>query len=266
MKVLLLAGTTEARQLAELLATHADVEVIASLAGHTSQPTPLPCTVRTGGFGGVDGLADYLTGTGIDALVDASHPFARHMPRHAVAAARQAGIPHLRVLRPAWQPRAGDRWIDAHDLAHAARRVHELDAHRVLLTIGRPDLTAFAHLDRVRFTVRSIEPPAPLPLRQASVIPARGPFTVDDEEALLRNRRIELIVTKNSGGDDAKLTAGRRVGVPVVMIRRPPDSNNHHVATPHAAHAWVRALGTSPSEATTASTIDRVSTDAPRTG
>jgi precorrin-6A/cobalt-precorrin-6A reductase len=241
MKVLVLAGTREARQLVELLAPEPHVDVIASLAGHTSDPVLLPCAVRVGGFGGIDGLRRYLYDQRVDALVDATHPFSARLPRHALAAARRAGVPHLRLCRGPYQRRRGDRWVEVADMAGAAVALHRLDARRVLLTIGRLDLEPFSDMQGVHFVVRSVRRPEHPP-PGGTVVTARGPFTVDAERALLVRHGIDVLVTKDSGGDDAKLQAARAAGLPVVMVRRPPDVDSEIVADAEAAHAWVQSL------------------------
>lgn len=241
MKVLLLAGTAEARRLSHELAARPDTEVVVSLAGLTTQAADHAGTVRVGGFGGVDGLAAFLRDAAFDVVVDATHPFATTMPRNAAAACERSRIARLRVVRPPWVPAAGDRWIDVADLDAAARAVRRSGASRVLLTTGRMELEPFAGLDDVALVLRSIEPPAGLPPASVEVVTGRGPFTVDDELALLRTHRIDLVVSKNSGGDSAKLVAARQLDVPVVMIRRPPGVPGPHAATLDDARAWITA-------------------------
>ncbi|MDY7102109.1 MAG: cobalt-precorrin-6A reductase [Actinomycetota bacterium] len=240
MKVLVLGGTAEARGLADALGARPGTEVVVSLAGHTSAPVDHAGARRVGGFGGVDGLARFLADERIDALVDATHPFAATMAANAAAAVGRCPVPRLRLVRPPWAPVDGDRWIDADDLAGAAAVVRDLGAVRVLLTVGRLELGAFAGIDRVRFVVRSIEPPGPLPF-EADVVLGRGPFTVADELDLLRSRGIDALVTKNSGGDDAKLVAARELGLPVVMVRRPPMVAGESVPDVEAALRWLDA-------------------------
>ena len=242
MKVLLLAGTAEARELAELAQCCSALDVIASLAGHTGEPRRLPCEVRTGGFGGIDGLARYLTDRAIDAVVDATHPFAANMPRHAIAAARAIGTPHTRLVRPPWSPSPGDRWIDAEDMAQAARLVREVGVTRVLLTIGRLDLAPFAGSDGIDFVIRSVEDPGPLPFRPVATIQGRGPFTVADEAQLIADYGVELVVTKNAGGDAAKLAAARSTSIPVVMVRRPPAITERSFDNAPDALDWLTSL------------------------
>jgi precorrin-6A/cobalt-precorrin-6A reductase len=241
--VLVLAGTTEAMALASLLAGRPDVEVTASFAGHTSSPAPLPCAVRTGGFGGVDGLARALREGGYGALVDATHPFAAVMPHNAAAAASQVAVPRVRLLRPPWRPQPGDAWREVDDLAASAQALRAFGARRVLLTVGRLELAAFAPLVGVTFAVRSIEPPDPLPFDPAAttVIRDRGPFGLDDEIALMRRHGIDTLVTKNSGAEAtaAKLAAARIVGVRVVMVRRPSPPRGPLVESPEAAERWL---------------------------
>ena len=241
--VLLLAGTAEAAELATRLHQR-DVRVTASFAGRTRGTRELPCAVRVGGFGGVDGLVAALRDGGFDLLVDATHPFAARMPGNAAAAAERAGVPRLRVLRPPWRVGPGDRWDEVDDLEAAARRLGEVGARRVLLTVGRYDLGAFADLpggEGIRFVVRSIEVPEPLPLAGATVITARGPFTVAGEARLLAEHGIDTLVTKNSGADatGAKLAAARDAGVRVVMVRRPEPPPGPQVGTVDEAVSWV---------------------------
>ncbi len=222
-RLLLLGGTREAVELAQALADHPGLRVITSLAGRTRNPAPLPGEVRTGGFGGAAGLARYLEGQAIDLLVDATHPFAATMAENAAAACEAVNVPRLKLSRPAWRPAAGDTWIEVASAAAAAAALPGL-ATRVFLTTGRQELTAFESLSEIWFLVRVIEPPEqPLPLARHEVVLGRGPFGEADEAALLRARRIDAPVTKNSGGvlTYAKLAAARKLGLPVVMIGRP---------------------------------------------
>jgi precorrin-6A/cobalt-precorrin-6A reductase len=241
MKVLLLAGTTEARELAEI-ATCASVEMVASLAGHTRDQRVFPCAVRVGGFGGVDGLVSYLREHAIDAVVDATHPFSTHMPQHALDAACKTGIAHARLVRPPWTPTNEDIWVEADDLADAARTVGRLGRSPVLLTIGRHELASFAGLEPVAFVVRTVEDPQPLPFRPLAVVRARGPFNRDDEATLLSTHDVQLLVTKNAGGDDAKLVAARAAKVPVVMVRRPRSIVENCFTNPTDALSWLLSL------------------------
>jgi precorrin-6A/cobalt-precorrin-6A reductase len=243
VKVLLLGGTAEARQLAELLVAEHDADVVVSLAGHTGRAAPQPCPVRRGGFGGVDGLAAYLRATRTDILIDATHPFSMIMPANAVQASALVGIPTTRLIRPPWQPGTDDAWIDASDLHDASRQIVALGARRVLLTTGRLDLAPFAALDGIHFVVRSIEEPDAMPLPGATVIRERGPFDRDSELALLRAHAVDTVVTKNSGGPDGKLVAARQCGARVVMVRRPPAVPGTSVATAQHAVDWLAELG-----------------------
>lgn len=211
----MLGGTGEARELADAL--HArGVEVTTSLAGRTRDPRLPAGDVRSGGFGGVDGLAAALAG--VDVLVDATHPFAATMTEHAVTAARRTGTALIVLRRPGWVAGPGDAWRRVASLAEASMLV---DGHRVLLAIGRQGVEAFVGAD-AWFLVRAIEAPPVLPPSSQLVL-ARGPFALDDERALLDRHRIDLVVAKDSGGPtEAKLTAARERGVPVVLVDRPP--------------------------------------------
>ncbi|MET9124558.1 cobalt-precorrin-6A reductase [Streptomyces sp. NPDC004528] len=223
LHVLVLGGTTEARRLAAGLAGRPGVRVTTSLAGRVSRPGALEGDVRVGGFGGVDGLARWLREQRVDAVVDATHPFAARITENAVRAAAAAGVPAVVLRRPGWRPGPDDRWHHADSLAEAAALLPPL-GRRVFLTTGRLGLAAFADLAELHFLVRSVEAPEPPLPPDTEVLLARGPFTVDEERTLLRAHRVDVLVTKDSGGEAtaAKLTAARALGLPVVVVRRPP--------------------------------------------
>nr|WP_296066031.1 cobalt-precorrin-6A reductase [uncultured Actinoplanes sp.] len=216
--VLILGGTAEARSLAGSLP---GFTVISSLAGRTTSPLLPPGEVRVGGFGGAGGLASFLRTRRIDLLVDATHPFAARISANAVAASAAAGVPLLVLRRPGWLPGEGDDWRRVADLAHAAALLPAL-GERVFLTTGRQEIAAFAGVDRCWFLARSVEPPEPPIPRRLEVLLDRGPFTLDGERRLLAGHRIEVLVSKDSGGPRAKLDAARERGIPVVLVDRPP--------------------------------------------
>jgi precorrin-6A/cobalt-precorrin-6A reductase len=216
--VLILGGTAEARALAAALA-ETGVPVVSSLAGRVRDPALPAGEVRIGGFGGVEGLAAWITEHDVAAVVDATHPFASTMTAHAVAASAATGVPLVVLRRPGWAPQPG--WIWADSLPDAAARLPAL-GERVFLTTGRTSLATFADLD-LEFLVRCVEPPAgPMP-RRTEVLLSRGPFTVPGERALMREHRIDVLVTKDSGGPltSAKLAAAREEGVRTLVVRRP---------------------------------------------
>jgi precorrin-6A/cobalt-precorrin-6A reductase len=221
--ILVLGGTTEARELAAELAPRPEVRVTTSLAGRVSRPAALAGDVRIGGFGGAEGLAAWLREHRVDAVVDATHPFAESITANAARAAAATGVPVVVLRRPGWRAGDGDRWHMVASLGEAAEVLPVL-GRRILLTTGRLGLSAFAHLAQLHFVVRSVECPEPPMPPDAEVLLARGPFTVADEAALLREHRIDVVVTKDSGGaaTSAKLTAAREAGIPVVVVRRPP--------------------------------------------
>ncbi|MEV5516044.1 cobalt-precorrin-6A reductase [Streptomyces flaveolus] len=221
--VLVLGGTTEARRLAAVLADRPGVRVTTSLAGRVTRPGAVDGEVRVGGFGGADGLAVWLREQGVSALVDATHPFAETITANAARAAAVCGTPAVILRRPGWRPGPGDRWHPVASLPEAAGLLPGL-GRRVFLTTGRLGLGAFAHLTGLHFVARSVEPPDPPLPPDLRILLARGPFTVAGETAVLRDHRIDVLVTKDSGGaaTAAKLTAARDLALPVVVVRRPP--------------------------------------------
>jgi precorrin-6A/cobalt-precorrin-6A reductase len=223
LRVLILGGTADANRLAQAVADDPRIDAVFSYAGRTQNPAPPPIAWRVGGFGGIDGLKHYLVAEKIGRVVDATHPFAAQMSAHAVAACAAAGVPLLALERPPWQRMPGDRWIEVDDFKAAAEALGATP-RRVFLGIGRVQLKAFAAYSQHAYLVRLVDPPrAPLPLRDAEVIVARGPFGRADDRALLTKFRADIIVAKNAGGDSAsaKIEAARELALSVVMVRRP---------------------------------------------
>lgn len=219
MRLLLLGGTAEARALATRL--HPHVNVVSSLAGRVPDPVLPVGAVRIGGFGGVDGLRKWLRDEHIDAVVDATHPFAATITAHAAAACGELNLPYLLLARPAWDP--GDAIVVVSD-RRAAEVVARQQFSRVFLTTGRSGVAAFAGSD-AWFLIRAVTAPnADLLPRRHQLVLSRGPYHYDGEVALLREHRIDALVTKNSGGEmtRAKLDAAAALAIPVVMVSRPP--------------------------------------------
>ena len=222
LKVLILGGTREARQLAGLATGERDFDVVSSLAGRVARPVLPAGAVRVGGFGGVRGLRDWLADNGIEVIVDATHPFAETISAHAAQAARMTGVPILQLRRPGWPQQPDDHWLRVPDMAAAAAAAAGFE--RVFLTIGRQHVSEFADLDETWFLIRAIDPPTgPVPPQHLLLL-ARGPFTVEQEIALLREHRIDALLTKDSGGDltEAKMTAARHEDIPVIVVDRAP--------------------------------------------
>jgi precorrin-6A/cobalt-precorrin-6A reductase len=239
--VLILGGTAEARDLAARL--HADgLAVTSSLAGRVANPRLPAGTVRIGGFGGPEALERWLAAHQIAAVIDATHAFAQRISASVAQAAPAAGVPLLRLERPGWSERPGDRWHWVDDLDQAAGAIGSL-GQRVLLTTGRQGLEAFATVAHAWFLVRCVDPPDPPLPPNHELLLDRGPYTLDGELELIDAHGIDLVVTKDSGGahTQAKLDAARRRGLAVIVVRRPPRPAVPSVATVDEAVDWARA-------------------------
>jgi precorrin-6A/cobalt-precorrin-6A reductase len=241
MRVLVLGGTFEASKLADLLAGQSGISSVLSFAGRTKAPRAPKIPYRIGGFGGAAGLQAYLEAERIDVLVDATHPFAEQMSRHAAIAVARAKIPLVVLSRPAWIAQPGDHWIDAADMAAAAAALGR-EPKRIFLTIGRLQIGAFAAAPQHFYLIRAIEPlTLPPNLPRHRVVLGRGPFAFEAEDKLLREEAIDVIVSKNSGGEAAlaKVRAARHLGVPVIMVARPRQASGPVLHDPVEAMTFI---------------------------
>jgi precorrin-6A/cobalt-precorrin-6A reductase len=243
-RILILGGTGEARQLAQRLAARADLAVTLSLAGRTASPAAQPVPVRTGGFGGAQGLADYLAAERIDALIDATHPYAATISANAARAARLRKTPLLALRRAPWIPVTGDHWIEVADVQGAVEALANAP-RRVFLALGRKELAPFADAPQHHYLVRSVDPvDPPLAVPHADYVTGRGPFDEGHDRTLLREHRIEIVVAKNSGGTATygKIAAARALGLPVILLQRPALPQVAAVETAQDAVAWLDQL------------------------
>ena len=241
IKVLLLGGTSEARMLAAHLDRDKRFTVETSLAGATENPLPVEGESRRGGFGGTVGLVDYLRAVCVDIVIDGTHAFAATISRNSAEACDQTRTERLVVQRPAWEKTEGDHWLEVSDVPEAAEVVAQHGC-RVFLTIGRQDIAAFSLCRDAWFLIRSIDrPKQTAEFENYQLLQARGPFDFASEKALLETNRIDLIVSKNSGGTEtyAKIEAARALALPVVMIRRPAPPAGTAVPSVDAALAWL---------------------------
>jgi precorrin-6A/cobalt-precorrin-6A reductase len=241
-RLLILGGTAEAAALAAAaIERFGDrLEVISSFAGRVDGIRPPPGRIRIGGFGGPQGLAHYLKSEAIDLVVDATHPFAREISLNVRLAAEQTGGRRLVLWRPPWPRHPLDRWIEVDGIDGAARALRHL-GRRVWLTVGAGELQPFADLDDRWFLVRLVEARGALPLADHTLIEGRGPFPLEAERALIRQHRIDVLVTKASGGAAtyAKIEAAREADLPVVMVRRPLPEPGERVDSIDAALDWI---------------------------
>jgi precorrin-6A/cobalt-precorrin-6A reductase len=239
--ILILGGTTEARECGQHLAARTDIAATLSLAGRTVSPLGQAIPVRRGGFGGIAGLAQYLRDNAIEALIDATHPYAPTISDHALHAASQTQTPIIALCRPPWRAVAGDRWAEVLDAAEAARTLGT-PPRNVFLAVGRQEIAHFASAPQHRYLIRSVDPvEPPLAVPHARYILARGPFEQEQERALLLAHAIDVVVAKNSGGAATygKIAAARTLGIPVMLLRRPPELPVQRVASVGAAIAWL---------------------------
>ncbi|MEL6838345.1 MAG: cobalt-precorrin-6A reductase [Pseudomonadota bacterium] len=240
MTLLLLAGTGDARRIAEKLQ---DVDVVASIAGATRMPEPLPIRTRMGGFGGEEGFRRYLDAAGITAVLDATHPYAHRITMRTARICKAEAIPYLQFLRPGWTPEPGDNWTDIQKEEDAIAHIPK--GATVFLGTGRQSLDRFANLVGRYVICRQIDPPTgPFPFAKGEFLVGRPPFSVEDEVTLFKDRAVDWLIVKNAGGaaSRTKLTAANHLQIPVLMLARPTPGDWPIATTIDAALDWVRAL------------------------
>jgi precorrin-6A/cobalt-precorrin-6A reductase len=241
-KLLILGGTAEAAELAARLAGDARLETVTSLAGLTRLPNVGGGKIRRGGFGGPDGLATFLKEGGYGALIDATHPFAAQIARHAAEAAEISATPRVKLVRPPFDRTAEDRFVPVKSMQAAADALPK--NARVFLAAGRRELSPFVERPDLWCLVRMIEPPAAgEKLPKGELILGRPPADSESEIALFKEKRIEWIVSKDSGGGaGAKILAARKLTLPVVLVERPTPPSGTSVATVDAAIEWIEKI------------------------
>jgi precorrin-6A/cobalt-precorrin-6A reductase len=240
-RILILGGTAEARLLAGRLAERADLDVTLSLAGRTASPVEQPVPVRSGGFGGATGLADYLVRERIDALIDATHPYASVISANAATAAQETAVKFVALRRAPWVARAGDHWTEVNDVGEAVRALGQ-EPRRIFVALGRNELAPFVNAPQHFYLIRSVDPiEPPLPLPRVAYVTGRGPFAEAGDRALMTANRIDAVVAKNSGGTATygKIAAVRALDINVIMLRRPPALDGPAVETVDDAITWL---------------------------
>jgi precorrin-6A/cobalt-precorrin-6A reductase len=248
MRLLILGGTTEASALARRIAGMPGLDPMLSFAGRTRSPAVPPIPFRIGGFGGIAGLKTYLVEAKVDAVINATHPFAAQMSRNAAAACRDLALPLVRLIRPAWSKQEGDRWTGVPTMEAAVRALGE-SVRRVFLTIGGLQLAVFAAAPQHHYVIRTIDPPDAIgSLPSHRLILARGPFSVTDEISLMSEEGIQVLVSKNSGGGavGGKIAAARTLGVEVIMVERPPTVDVPSSGSIDVILAWIENHCTAP--------------------
>ena len=239
-RALILGGTGDANQLADRLVRE-KIDAVYSYAGRTQIPLGHSLPTRIGGFGGAVGLADFIREQGITHVIDATHPFAAEMSRHAVEASAATSVPLIALERAPWVRAAGDNWIEVSDINAAVAALPEERA-RVFLAIGRQHIAPFAAKPQHAYTLRFVDmPDGMLPLADAEVIVSRGPFTLQGDRELMHSRGIEFLVARNSGGIGAraKIDAARALALPVIMIERPTLPERPRVESIEEVLAWL---------------------------
>jgi precorrin-6A/cobalt-precorrin-6A reductase len=242
VRVLILGGTGEARALAAALADRPGMIITSSLAGRVRDPALPAGEVRIGGFGGTTGLAAYLREQRVDAVVDATHPFAATMSAHAAEAATLTGVPLLGLRRLGWTEEPGDDWRRVPDISSAAAAAATAPPGCVFVTTGRRDLAAFAGDGLHDHLVRTVDPPSPPLPPRTTLLLDRGPYTLEGEGALMDEHGVVVLVTKDSGGPmtRAKIVAARERRIPVIVVERPaPPQGVRVVTSVEAATAWL---------------------------
>ena len=267
--LLILGGTSEARELAHRLANYAQYRVIYSLAGVMAPNQPREdalgqqgVTIRRGGFGGVAGLCAFLAQEQIMGVIDATHPFAQNMARNALMAARQMKCKWAKIWRAPWAVEPSEKQMVLPSIAASAEKLWSLNLattakdsisaefpphpfRRIFLALGLNGSTEWAKNWQRMGEIPSTAPPELILARSfATPPPPRGlthpeitwlqsppalepveNTAISEESAFLQHYQIDLVITRNSGGNlVGKLTAARNLGCHIWLIERPDVS------------------------------------------
>jgi precorrin-6A/cobalt-precorrin-6A reductase len=238
--ILLLGGTSETAASATALLT-AGQHVLVSTA--TTVPLELPeGAARRAGRLDEEAMSRLIWDVPVHAIVDATHPYAQEAHVVALRASARTGIPCIRWVRPNIRISERAGILIARDHTEAARLACAAGP-TVLLTVGSQHLATYvaeAAAKGRRLVARVLPAPASLDacrqagLTEADVIAARGPFSVEENRAALRQFRVGVLVTKDSGaagGVAEKITAARLEQCRVVLIQRPLEVNANRVST-----------------------------------
>lgn len=242
LKILVLSGSGEARQLVNLLSQDSSFDVTSSLSGATRQPRSLPVKTRIGGFGGCNAQKTYVRDEGFDLVIDATHPFAAQITERTMKICRDNSIPCLILRRPEWVADIGDDWVMLDDAIQASK--HIPIGSTVFLATGRSTLASFANLAEMKLICRQIDPPdGEFPFKNGSYLVGRPPFSVQDEKALFKNLGVDFLIVKNAGGvpSRTKLDAARKLGIKVLMLKRPLLPDGDHAETVEEAVSWIKS-------------------------
>lgn len=224
--ILVLGGTAEAiARTQKLIAENTDHNIIYSLAGRTTNQPELDCEIRIGGFGGVDGLSKFIAKNHLVKIIDATHPYALQITKNAKQAAHETSIEYLSTLRPEWKKQDGDSWVEVSSSAEAVEAIPKTS--RVFLALGKQHIDVFSKRTDCHFVIRMVDDPeSELDFASYEVVTGIPNSTVKDEIALLNKYEIQIIVSRNSGGEQSyrKIAAAREMGIPVIMIKRPSEN------------------------------------------
>ena len=243
MTVLLLGGTSDAKRVAEGLVNSGTAALI-TLAGATRKPAKMPLPTVVGGFGGREGFVAFLKEHSISRVLDATHPFASQITDRTAEVCKNLNLPHCIFVRDPWTAEQGDHWIEIEREEDAAN--HIPNGQTVFLGTGRQTLDRFVNLDGCHVICRQIDPPkTAFPFGGGEFLIGRPPFSIAEEVELFRARKIQWLVVKNAGGElsKTKLIAARQLGIPVLMIKRPPLPKSNFVSDVPSAVKWARDNG-----------------------
>lgn len=238
--ILILGGTSEARDLS-ILVRKENIKAVISYAGVVKKIAKQPLPKRTGGFGGADGLAEYIINEKITHLIDATHPFANTISENAILAAKKTGVLFTTLERDPWEPEAGDHWTTVKTIESAINLLNG-PPERVFLAIGRQEIKGFFRNRHHFYLLRMIEDtPINFEIPDFEVIHDKGPFKYEADKQILLKYNITKIISKNSGGSGsrAKIEAARDLNIPVIMIERPSVSPRSIFNNPDEVLKWI---------------------------
>jgi precorrin-6A/cobalt-precorrin-6A reductase len=229
--ILVMSGTSEGREIIKLLKDKGFGVMATAVTDYgASLSKEAGADVVLTGALDRDGLTELIKKNGILTVIDATHPFAVEASKNAMLACQEAGKNYLRFERDSTDLPDDPLVNYSKDFKKAGERASEL-GDNIFYTAGVKGLPQFLKGIRNKNVIVRIIPEREvlenclkLGIKAGNIIAAKGPFSTEFNVAIFKERKADVIVTKESGkagGTDTKVAAALKLRLPIVVISRP---------------------------------------------